>query len=215
MNEFLYGNVVGIVQTCIGHPLDTIKTIYQNGNTLRTLSIKKLYRGVNYPLISFTLTNGLSFYSNDYFYNNYNNHFISGSISGVLISPIINAFDVYKVKKQLNLPINNLYRLPFSGFSATLARESIAMSCYFGTYHYLHDDKKYHPFIAGSIAGSSSWLITYPFDVIKTRIQSGLCNTWKESIIQGNMSRGLTMCLLRSFIVNGFSFMAYEIVKDK
>ena len=30
MNEFILGTIVGLVQTIIGHPLDTLKTNYQN-----------------------------------------------------------------------------------------------------------------------------------------------------------------------------------------
>ena len=35
MSEFTLGTCVGMVQTIIGHPLDTIKTNYQNNQTLK------------------------------------------------------------------------------------------------------------------------------------------------------------------------------------
>ena len=54
MNEFTLGTFVGVVQTVIGHPLDTIKTNYQNNKILRfnKNSITTLYRGLSYPLFS-------------------------------------------------------------------------------------------------------------------------------------------------------------------
>ena len=54
-----------------------------------------------------------------------------------------------------------------------------------------------------------SWLITYPIDVIKTRIQSEKYNL-KNALSKGKFNHGLSYCLLRSFIVNGFSFLVYE-----
>ena len=80
------------------------------------------------------------------------------------------------------------------GFSATLMRESLAGSLYFGTYNYIRKD--YNSFTSGSIAGVTSWLFTYPFDVIKTRLQSGSSKTWKHAILQGRLSKGLYICLI-------------------
>ena len=64
--------------------------------------------------------------------------------------------------------------------------------------------------LSGGIAGSLSWLLTYPFDVIKTRIQSGECSSIVKSFKMGNLFKGLRICLLRSFIVNSIGFFIYE-----
>ena len=48
MKEFSLGLMVGFIQTTIGHPLDTLKTNYQNRTTINMNGnkIKILYRGV-------------------------------------------------------------------------------------------------------------------------------------------------------------------------
>ena len=60
-----------------------------------------------------------------------------------------------------------------------------------------------------------SWLITYPIDTVKSRMQSNLCSTIKESLQIGNLYHGLGYCLLRAFIVNGASFYTYEMTLSK
>lgn len=216
MNEFTLGTFVGVVQTIAGHPLDTIKTNYQNNQTLKfnKNSITTLYRGLSYPLFSTSIINGFLFYSNDTFNNISNNNFISGFMTGIVCSPMINIFETCKVRKQLNENIGmNLIKYSKLGLSTTLVRESFGASLYFGIYHHLRED--YNPFISGSIAGMSSWFFTYPVDVIKTRIQSGLDKNWQEAITRGGLTNGLSVCLIRSFIVNGFSFMAYDYIKHQ
>ena len=211
MNEFILGTLVGSVQTIIGHPLDTLKTNFQSNKklSLKNDAIKKLYRGVSYPLTSSIITNGFLFYWQDIIDKKYDNKFYSGFISGFLTGPLINCFEVYKVKEQLKYKgkINFL-----SGLSATIPREAVGASIYFGTYYKLKE--KYHPFISGSLAGLFSWFFTYPLDVIKTRLQSGEYNNWRTAIYKGNFSSGLGVCLLRSFIVNGFSFSVYDYFKE-
>ena len=61
-----------------------------------------------------------------------------------------------------------------------------------------------------SLAGGTSWLINYPMDVIKTRIQSAECNTIKEAFYKGKLWKGVGICTLRGAITNGFGFVAYE-----
>ena len=214
MNEFFYGIIVGITQTYIGHPFDTIKTIYQNNKKPENFKIKNLYRGATYPLISITITNGIQFYSNDFFYNYFNNHFYSGFLSGIVSAPIINLFDIYKIKKQLNIPIHNIYKNPFLGFYPTIIRESFATSIYFGTYFYMREKYNINPFLSGGTAGVLCWGLTYPVDVIKTRIQSETHKTWKSAIKKGNLWSGLGICLFRSIIVNGSSFASYDFIKS-
>ena len=221
MNEFLLGTLVGLVQTVVGHPLDTLKTIYQNQSQVgsRKFPVTTLYRGVSYPMVSSVITNGFLFYSQDNINFFFKNNFISGFVSGFMVSPLINIFEVYKIRKQIgNNKTNKIFfkkDLLCLGLSATSTRESIGACLYFGSYNYLHDKKKYSPFFSGSIAGLTSWFFTYPIDVIKTRLQSGESYDWKSAINKGNLTSGLGVCLCRSIIVNGFSFMVYENFKHQ
>ena len=212
MDEFIYGGIVGSVQTIIGHPLDTIKVLIQNKQCIN-YNFKRLYFGITYPLISSIINHSFMFYFNDYFLVN-DNHFKSGFITGFICTPIINTFDILKIKYQTksNKNINKIILYSEKGFSATIIRESVGCSLYFGSYNYLRD-RNYNSFISGSTAGTISWLLTYPIDVVKTRIQSGLVNNWSDAIKKGNLFKGLPVCLGRSFIVNGFAFSAYDYLK--
>jgi hypothetical protein len=64
------------------------------------------------------------------------------------------------------------------------------------------------------MAGMLSWLLTYPIDVIKTRVQSNNHLSMIGAYKMGNIWSGLSFCLLRSFIVNGSGFAIYDYLKD-
>ena len=214
MSEFFNGIIVGISQTIIGHPLDTIKTNIQCGKKINIFSPKKLYRRIFYPTVSSAIINGLMFQTSGAINNYTNNYFISGGITGIITSPIINIFELYKVRRQLGKPIRNIFTKPFIGLTPTLTRESLAMSLYFGSYH-TFKERNYNIFLAGGMAGSLSWLLTYPLDVIKTKFQSGQYLTWKSAIQTGNLWKGILPCLSRSFLVNGVSFQIYNYIGGK
>ena len=54
-----------------------------------------------------------------------------------------------------------------------------------------------------------SWIPTYPFDTIKTRIQNGSCKTYLEAIKMGNIWNGISVCSIRAFLVNSVGFWSY------
>ena len=70
----------------------------------------------------------------------------------------------------------------FLGFNVTLLRQMIAMGVIFTTFQVMksqmkHDREgsfveKFKIMMAGGIAGLSSWVIGYPVDFLKTKIQS-------------------------------------------
>lgn len=77
--------------------------------------------------------------------------------------------------------------------------------------------------IAGGLTGALSWAIVYPFDVLKTKIQTAPIDTPRHErtiaavaskIVKENgwkhLFRGLTVTCLRSFPVNGIIFPVYE-----
>lgn len=122
------------------------------------------------------------------------------------------------------------------GFSTTLLREIPAFSVYFGTYYWLetHPDYGFSApscidemfsadmaklMVAGGLAGQASWTISYPVDVLKTRIQldglsktrkySGLVDCFKKSCKADGVRwayQGLLPALLRAFPSNAITF---------
>lgn len=211
MNDFIIGTCVGMIQTIVGHPLDTMKTNYQN-NT-KKIKLRNIYNGLRYPMISSVFVNGILFHSHGKLDSYFNNSYKSGFVTGFICSPIINMFEVSKVQLQIDktakLNINNLSL----GLNATILRESIGTSLYFGTYFALKEHK-INPFICGGIAGAFLWLVTYPIDVIKTRIQSKNYTSYLSAFKRGNLSSGLSICILRGIIVNGISFGVFDYLKN-
>jgi hypothetical protein len=138
---------------------------------------------------------------------------------------------------------HGLFRGLFRGMGVTLWRETPAFGMYFATYdtikarveNLLEDKDDHHPIpthahawaasaLAGGISGAWTWAIIYPFDVIKSRIQTAPLErhlqkgmwTVARDIVRENgwqyMFRGLGVTLVRAFPVNAIIFPVYEFV---
>jgi hypothetical protein len=191
--SFYAGLFSGCLQTIVGHPFDTYKVYKQNMKT--NFSKSKMYRGMTIPLISNSLVTGIQFYS----FQNY--PLLMSAFSTALLAPV----EYYKIQKQVHGSYPK--KLP-TGFGTTFIRETIALNCYFNTYNYL--EPKIGVFLSGGISGSLSWLLSYPFDTLKTRIQSGL--TFKQAFEKKQLFKGLELALIRGFIVNGFGFFGASLI---
>tara|TARA_B100000575_G_C23118558_1_gene646946 strand:- start:441 stop:1175 length:735 start_codon:yes stop_codon:yes gene_type:complete len=222
----------GLVQTIVGHPLDTIKTRIQidNNNIKKVLNnIKKnenllsLYKGGLMPLIGNSILNSFLF---TYHYNLnkiINNHFSTGLLTGAICGMILSPFELIKCNLQNNRENSKNEMIKIikkikkkkiklsNGILLSIIRDSIGLSIYFGSYEKLQEQNN-NPLLNGGIAGSLSWLYSYPIDVLKTKKQVSNNNLW---IILKKMKmkmylNGLSVILLRSFIVNGCIFYTYE-----
>lgn len=206
MHDVAMGFVIGLVQSGIGHPFDTAKTLLQNKQTFRNLKPLQYYRGVAYPTCASLVFNVTTFpvYAKMQPYTK--NAYISGAIAGATVAPIDYAFDVGKIRRQ------TLSQTPLhlKGISFRCLRTVIAMSAYFGVY----TDTTTHtgPFIAGAVAGLANWTITYPLDVISTRQIAG--NLTIREAMRGGLWVGYVPCALRAILVNSATFYAYETMKS-
>jgi len=214
-DEYKNGAIIGISQTILGHPLDTLKTLQQNGNK-QTLNIgtnlfKQLYRGISYPLT-------ISICYNSFLFGFYTkmksleySSFQAGVISGGILGITLNPFEYYKIQRQIgcNGPINKSI---FRGLQYTIGRESLACGLYFTTYEYFTGHLELNSFVSGGISGCTSWAFTYPIDTVKTRFQANPSYSGKYYLLQGGLFKGIGFCLLRAFLVNGVSFTLYEMM---
>jgi solute carrier family 25 carnitine/acylcarnitine transporter 20/29 len=224
--EYLCGNIFGISQIIIGYPFDTIKTNIQNGQSIKFLlhNPKLLYRGVTGPLVMTSFGTSIMFGNYEYFCNKTNNNFLGGILTGLISSFIITPFDyrknylqtsrniITKLSSNSQLSLPQLIKLYYTGLGYTIARETISIPVYFNTYEYLSTITNH--FIAGGIAGMTSWFITYPIDTMKTRKQLNTHLNIQKLFKQGNYYQGITITLLRAFIVNASGFYLYEFVKQ-
>lgn len=205
---FIAGLISGTSQVIAGHPFDTFKVNIQNNNLKYfNFNLKNLYQGISYPLITNSLTVSIQFGIYSRLKNNNCNEIISSSGAGLITGLITSPIDRFKIKKQILA--KDIYSQPFKGLHLTLLREVPANIIYFGSYNYMRNNK-YNVLTSGGIAGFLSWLITYPIDVIKTRIQSDKYINIESAIRKNNFYKGLTPCLFRAVFVNSIGFYVYE-----
>ncbi len=93
-------------------------------------------------------------------------------------------------------------------------REGIGFPVYYQTYYYCKEKHQMSSFSAGGLSGLLSWTACYPFDTIKTRIQSGHSKTHIEAIKYGKLWMGYRYCAMRAIITNSIGWSVYEFVKS-
>ena len=126
-----------------------------------------------------------------------------------------------------------LSQTSWKGLGATLLRDGIPHGVWFVSYEYAKtelnsfaDDSSTKtkeiaiPMVSGAFAATTAWLVGYPFDLIKTRIQAGTGNgvlsTARDLVNEsgGNVLRGLYkgfgLKLLRSIPASAIGFLTYE-----
>ncbi|XP_039258875.1 mitochondrial basic amino acids transporter-like [Styela clava] len=124
----------------------------------------------------------------------------------------------------------------YKGMTLTLMRETPAFGCYFASYDILTStvllvDKTetyqlgtiLKMMLSGGIAGILSWVITYPFDVLKSRLQAdhfenskykGTIDCLKKGIEKEGprlLYRGLNSTIIRAFPVNAATFAVVQV----
>lgn len=214
MEEFIAGSFSGFAQTLVGHPFDTLKVLRQNNKSynLRSFPLKHYFRGLLYPMGFSVLINSCCFSLYESLYLQTNNHFLSGSIAGGLISPIVHLQGLGKIQRQVGKKITISSFKTTHGMLSSFYREFFAFGIYFGSYHYLRD-KNYDIITSGGIAGLANWTLTYPIDVVRNRVYAQKISM-KEAFAQGNMWKGYGLCASRAILVNAVGFWVYEKMKE-
>ena len=224
--DVIQGGAAGIGLTLSAHPLDTLKTWKQTSTKVPNVNILKLYRGVAYPLAGQVFVNASLFGFYNYFTkvlpyedsdiigkNTFGRNIMAGSLAGVCSSIFVNPMELYKIRAQekISLKCN-----PYKGLTSTIVREIPFYGLYYGVYYWskenVFDEYRLAPLFAGGAAGFVSWLLTYPIDVLKTRIQSDM--TLKNAIAKRNLYIGLSLGLTRAVIGNGAAFGCLEFAKS-
>lgn len=163
-------------------------------------------------------------------------HAIAGGSAGLMQSFACAPVELVKTRQQLSKPGDPLpsgawsgaryilrtggVKALFRGLGVTMVRDAPAFAIYFSSYEAMTrgDKSVMRVFTAGGLAGALSWIVLYPIDVVKSRLQgdvvgkySGAWDCFLKSIRTDgwrSMSRGLGAVTIRAFISNGACFTA-------
>ena len=184
---------------------------------------------------------------NTYIYNENILNFMGGAIGGIISYTSIYPLETVRSKLSVqnkkyngiydclhkNIKNNGIYSLYRGGGVSALGFIPFQGSNFLSYYYFknkyknnkMNDQIKY--FLFGSISGFISVSITYPFDIIKRKLQltgefgNPVYNsiqhcveyTYKTHKIKG-FYMGLTSCYLKIIPANGIYFMIIELLKD-
>ncbi|XP_067306274.1 solute carrier family 25 member 15a [Pseudorasbora parva] len=122
----------------------------------------------------------------------------------------------------------------YQGLTTTIVREIPGYFCFFGGYelsrsmfaHHMGRDKEHIGVVplmfSGGFGGACLWLVVYPIDCVKSRIQVLSLAGKQEGFVKTLMGilrnegvaplySGLTPTMIRTFPANGALFLAYEV----
>lgn len=232
IKDYTSGYISGMMAILVSHPIDTIKTNYQEKLPIN-INIRTLYKGIFPPLVGIGLEKSLVFGTYNTLYRHTESYWISGGISGFTASFIVTPYERLKILYQTDnnyklLGSNVNMRYLFSGLSATFYREVPGFAIYFSVYNFLkertqcyynRDIKMYESFIYGGFSGAFSWIFIYPQDRIKTHIQSsnakislknGIKDIFNDGGIRG-LYRGFHFAIMRAVPLHATAFMVNEL----
>ncbi|XP_058452042.1 mitochondrial basic amino acids transporter [Malaya genurostris] len=217
-------------------------------------SVRGLYRGMSSPMAGVAAVNAIVFgiYGNVQKMtsdpSSLYSHFLAGSAAGLAQSFICSPMELVKTRLQLqdNLPKGAFkfkgpvdclrgihktdgFRGLFRGLGITVVRDIPGFSSYFVSYELMvqtfDDPSPFVVLMAGGLAGTISWLISFPIDVVKSRLQAdgmygepkyrGIADCLRKSYATEGLaflSRGLTSTLLRAFPMNAVCFLVVDFI---
>lgn len=186
--------------------------------------IRGIFRGISSPLSGVAAINAIIFGV----YGNIQRHqkdptaltscCIAGASAGLVQSFFTSPMELAKTRVQISgdkksplQVIKDIYRMEgvrgvFRGLNITMVREVPAFGSYFLSYEYMTRTSDGSPvstatmLIAGGMAGVISWILCYPVDIIKSRIQV-------DGMNGSRMYKNSLDCLRKSISVEGYSFL--------
>lgn len=240
LNYYIKGAMSGMFGILLSHPIDTVKTHIQTGNSFKTFnpSITNFYKGLLSPLVGVGVEKALVFGTYNYLLRETDNIPLSGGIAGFTASLVVSPYERLKILKQsaVNYKWNNITPgFLFKGLSATFTREIPGFAIYFSVYEGL----KYHTFtkhgkdieyinsfLYGGISGITAWIFIYPQDRIKTILQSSIQTTDKQLSIKNIIKSlynaggvrtfysGFSWAVMRAMLLHSGTFCMMEILND-
>lgn len=178
--DYFCGCIGGFFGTIISHPIDTVKTRVQSDMSLtNALKMKQYFSGIKWPIILVPVEKaivfGVSSYSKSHGLGSAESGFIAGFASTLIVTPMEYLKINIQNGSQLNLRSLSV-KQAYKGIGPTICRESPGYAVYIATYDNLtsrfnKEKNLWKSFLFGGITGLTSWLVIYPTDLIKTKVQ--------------------------------------------
>lgn len=211
-------------------------------------SLRGLYRGMSSPMAGVAAVNAIAFgvfgnvqrLTGDP--NSFRSQFLAGAAAGFCQSLICSPMELIKTRLQLQHTIpgaiqfknpfqcllhiwrKEKFRGVFRGLGITAARDVPGFSSYFVFYEMMTKNtanpSALHTLMAGGMAGTLSWLVTFPIDIIKSQLQAdgmtgeskykGVWDCARKGYREEGVrffTRGLASTLIRAFPMNAACFL--------
>lgn len=245
--HYFPGLIAGTSEIIIFHPFETIGKRIMNkkpnigyyDSVFMNKPVINLYRGISFAglyripqrIYKFGFQPVVFKWVNNKFgENKTQNSFISGSIVGA-VETVLVPLDIIKIRAQTNNLNEGLYSLIknnpkslFRGINYSFIRGSISSSCLFGVKamsdEYFKDCNRIKKHMIGSsLAGTTAVILASPFDVLKTRSQTGTYtgNVFIQ-LVKTEGIRGLFLGIVPKTIIISpkliFSFFVASCVQD-
>ncbi len=223
--EILFSSVIGtLCAEIITLPICTVKTVYQNNNTLTiSQTIKKIYtdsgsKGFIQAYKPAIFSQVISTASKYYFYeiikthrktdkSDIFNNSINGLAGGIIGSIFSHPVDVWKNYLQRNerFPFSNP-KIYYQGYNASIYKNAVLYSCLFPVYDY-YSSKINNTYLASIFTSLTISIIIQPVDYYKTIKMAGNKPT--------NWYRGYTIMLSRSIPHFAITMSITEYIKKQ
>lgn len=248
LDSTVSGAAYGLTAVLVSHPWDTIKTKQQTEprfqhqpllRVLRSVRPAELYRGFGAAAAGSVAFRALPFIA--YGYSSAELHRyaptycdrhpvlmagVAGSTGGLARSLVECPLEVAKVRRQVGVAWR--WRAMYRGLAVTAVRNGSVIGLFWsfvvaseGLRDRVTTSTTLRSFLAGGGCSTAAWLVVYPIDVLKSRVQRGgpgegsaLSALRSVSGIRG-LYAGLTAGLLRSVFANGVAFVVYDKVKRR
>lgn len=213
-------------------------TFHCISSIFRHEGVRGLYRGMSSPLAGVAGINAIVFgvYGSTRRCmddpDTLTSHFVGGCVSGLFQSVFTGPMELAKTRMQLSGKYNSLIDCVrtiyaregakgiFSGTGATMLRDVPGFGAYFLTYEFFTRSdgpvSTGRMLLAGGFAGVVSWVVVYPVDVLKSRMQAEGAGKYKNILdclrigvkAEGYafLTRGIAPTVVRAFPTNAACF---------
>ena len=141
---------------------------------------------------------------------------VAGSTGGMLRSLLECPLEVVKVRRQVGMQWHwsGLYQ----GLAVTTARNTAVIGLFWGileaSRHWresLTDSPALRSFLAGGGCSTAAWLLVFPLDVLKSRVQA----PHQGAAVVGGLYAGLGAGMLRTIFANGLAMIIYDQARSR